>query len=201
VVSLVSPTERQKQIADDKQRIASYAADINQSAVNIDRSTAYAKAAQACYQREFKQLVSARQANTINETEGRKRLAEIVSGLRESNDLIAAVTGRASEDLSNYTQAYEKDLQQVGVQREHVQMVATAGLPKTTGKQPVRKPLPRKTLAAVPKEAVATEKTIQAANAKRDEGQKVVTRGKSLINDVCSNPDMGDWAPASCAKV
>ena len=107
-------TERQKQIADDNQRIASYAADVNKSAADIDRSTAYARASQTCYQRAFDSLISSRKANTINDVEGRKRLAEIVSGLKESNDLITAVNGRASEDLSKYNQAYEQDLQQVG---------------------------------------------------------------------------------------
>ena len=113
-------TERQKQITDDNQRIASYSTDFNKSASDIDRSTAYAKASQQCYQSAFTKLVNDRKAKTVNDTEGRKRLAEIVAGLKESNDLIVAVNGKASEDLNNYTQAYEQDLQQVGVQRNDV---------------------------------------------------------------------------------
>ena len=123
-------TERQKQISDDKQRISSYAADINKSAADMDRSTAYAKASQACYQQAFSNLMSGRKANTINDTEGRKRLAEIVSGLQESNNLIAAVNGRLGENLNNYTQAYEQDLKQVGVARTDVVVVAEAEAPK-----------------------------------------------------------------------
>ena len=48
------------------------------------RSTAYAKASQQCYQSAFTKLVADRKAKTVNDTEGRKRLAEIVSGLKES---------------------------------------------------------------------------------------------------------------------
>lgn len=196
-------TERQKQITDDKQRIASYAGDINKSAADIDRSTAYARASQSCYQQQFANLMTARKAKTINDTEGRKRLAEIVSGLKESNDLITAVNGRASEDLSNYTQAYEKDLQQVGVQRTDVATVAAAdaapaaaATTKKKTKQPAKAKLP-----VVPQEAVKTEKTLVDAKAKQAESDKVATAGKSQVEGMCKSPDVGDWAPVPCPNV
>ncbi|MCG6577142.1 glycine zipper 2TM domain-containing protein [Pseudomonas sp. AF32] len=198
-------TERQKQIADDNQRIASYAADVNKSVSDIDRSTAYAKASQQCYQSAFTKLVADRKAKTVNDTEGRKRLAEIVAGLKESNDLIVAVNGKASEDLNNYTQAYEKDLQQVGVQRTDVVTVATADTtpvvaPTTKTKKPV-KPAKKPVLPTVPKEAVTTEKTLQTAKAKQDESKQVASAGTSQVNSMCKNPDLGDWAPVPCPNV
>jgi len=196
-------TERQKQIADDNQRIASYAADVNKSAADIDRSTAYARASQTCYQRAFDSLISSRKANTINDVEGRKRLAEIVSGLKESNDLITAVNGRASEDLSKYNQAYEQDLQQVGVQRTDVVKVATADTTTvTTGgkrKQPQKVKQPK--LPTVPQEAVSTERSIQDAKIKQAESNKVATTGQTQVNSMCKNPDLGDWAPVPCPNV
>lgn len=199
-------TERQKQIADDNQRIASYAADVNKSVTDIDRSTAYAKASQQCYQSAFTKLVADRKAKTVNDTEGRKRLAEIVAGLKESNDLIVAVNGKASEDLNNYTQAYEKDLQQVGVQRTDVVTVATAEttpVVATTTKtkksvKPAKKP---PVLPTVPKEAVTTEKTLQTAKAKQDESKQVASAGTTQVNSMCKNPDLGDWAPVPCPNV
>ena len=199
-------TERQKQIADDNQRIASYATDVNKSAADIDRSTAYARASQTCYQRAFDSLISARKANSINDVEGRKRLAEIVSGLKESNDLIAAVNGRASEDLNKYNQAYEQDLQQVGVQRTDVVKVATADTtPVTTTsggkkKQPAQK-VKQPKLPSVPAEAVSTEKSIQQAKTKQAESNKVATTGQTQVNSMCKNPDLGDWAPVPCPNV
>ncbi|MEN5093211.1 type VI secretion system-associated lipoprotein TagQ [Pseudomonas protegens] len=199
-------TERQKQIADDNQRIASYAADFNKSAADIDRSTAYARASQTCYQRAFDSLISARKANSINDVEGRKRLAEIVSGLKESNDLIAAVNGRASEDLSKYNQAYEQDLQQVGVQRTDVVKVATADTTQVTTtsggkrKQPVQK-VKQPKLPTVPQEAVSTERSIQEAKIKQAESNKVATTGQTQVNSMCKSPDLGDWAPVPCPNV
>ncbi|SEP16844.1 MULTISPECIES: type VI secretion system-associated lipoprotein TagQ [unclassified Pseudomonas] len=197
-------TERQKQIADDNQRIASYAADVNKSVSDIDRSTAYAKTSQQCYQNAFSKLVADRKAKTVNETEGRKRLAEIVSGLKESNDLIVAVNGKAAEDLNNYTQAYEKDLQQVGVQRTDVVTVATAEtkpvVASTKTKKAV-KPAKKPVLPTVPKEAVTTEKTLQTAKAKQDESKQVASAGTSQVNSMCKNPDLGDWAPVPCPNV
>ncbi|MBT2298648.1 type VI secretion system-associated lipoprotein TagQ [Pseudomonas fluorescens] len=197
-------TERQKQIADDNQRIASYAADVNKSVSDIDRSTAYAKTSQQCYQNAFSKLVADRKAKTVNDTEGRKRLAEIVSGLKESNDLIVAVNGKAAEDLNNYTQAYEKDLQQVGVQRTDVVTVATAEtkpvVASTKTKKAV-KPAKKPVLPAVPKEAVTTEKTLQTAKAKQDESKQVASAGTTQVNSMCKNPDLGDWAPVPCPNV
>jgi hypothetical protein len=194
-------TERQKQIADDNQRIASYASDVNKSAADIDRSTVYAKTSQQCYQTEFTKLVADRKAKTVNDTEGRKRLAEIVAGLKESNDLIVAVNGKASEDLNNYTQAYEKDLQQVGVQRTDVVTVATADITPvvapTKSKKAV-KPAKKPVLPTVPKEAVTTEKTLQTAKAKQDESKQVASAGTTQVNSMCKNPDLGDWAPVPC---
>ncbi|SFX36917.1 MULTISPECIES: type VI secretion system-associated lipoprotein TagQ [unclassified Pseudomonas] len=199
-------TERQKQIADDNQRIASYAADVNKSVTDIDRSTAYAKASQQCYQSAFTKLVADRKAKTVNDTEGRKRLAEIVAGLKESNDLIVAVNGKASEDLNNYTQAYEKDLQQVGVQRTDVVTVATAETTPvvattTKTKKPVKPAKKPPVLPTVPKEAVTTEKTLQTAKAKQDESKQVASAGTTQVNSMCKNPDLGDWAPVPCPNV
>ncbi|WP_025130805.1 type VI secretion system-associated lipoprotein TagQ [Pseudomonas sp. PH1b] len=197
-------TERQKQIADDNQRIASYATDVNKSAADIDRSTAYARASQTCYQRAFDSLISARKANSINDVEGRKRLAEIVSGLKESNDLITAVNGRASEDLSKYNQAYEQDLQQVGVQRTDVVKVATADTTRVTtgsGKQKGKQPPKQPKLPAVPAEAVSTEKSMQQAKTKQAESNQVATSGQTQVNSMCKNPDLGDWAPVPCPNV
>lgn len=197
-------TERQKQIADDNQRIASYAADVNKSASDIDRSTAYAKASQQCYQSAFTKLVVDRKAKTVNDTEGRKRLAEIVAGLKESNDLIVAVNGKAAEDLNNYTQAYEKDLQQVGVQRNDVVTVATADttpvVAPAKGKKAV-KPAKKPVLPVVPKEAVATEKTLQTAQTKQAESKQVASAGKAQIEGTCRDPNLADWAPVPCPNV
>lgn len=194
--------ERQKQISDDRARIASYASDIDHNTGEIDRSISYTSAAQNCYQREFTSLLNARKTRTISDSEGRSRLAEIVSGLKETNELMAAVDGRAGESIDVYTQAYEKDLQTVGVQRQDVAQVVAVESPAATGKASTTKkasakPMTRKN---VPKEAVTTERTLQQATAKRAEGQKVNARGQTMVNDVCSNPDMGDWAPPACSR-
>lgn len=199
-------TERQKQITDDNQRIASYATDISKSSADIDRSTAYAQASQTCYQREFASLVAGRKSNSIDAVEGRKRLAEIVAGLKESNDLIVAVNGRASEDLNNYTQAYEADLQQVGVKRNDVVVVATAEQPNLvttstqSGKKPPKNPpkVNRNKLPDVPKEAVGTEQSLQQAKIKQDKSKQVAAAGQSDVDRMCKSPDVGDWAPVPC---
>ncbi|MGC3462428.1 type VI secretion-associated lipoprotein TagQ, partial [Pseudomonas aeruginosa] len=97
-------------------------------------------------------LLDGRKNKSINEAEGRKRLAEFVSGLQETNALLVAANGRAGENISNFTQAYEKDLQQVGVPRAEVTKVAEAEYRASTtkgGSKPKTGSNPN-----VPKEAV-----------------------------------------------
>ncbi|MBU3057949.1 type VI secretion system-associated lipoprotein TagQ [Pseudomonas indica] len=182
-------TERQKQITDDQARIASYGADIDASVGDMDRSIAYASAAQDCYQREFTNLQAAHKSGKITEAEGKKRFTEIVSGLKETNALLAAVDGRAGENIDTYTQAYEKDLQQIGVQRQTVTQVA-----KAETKKPV-------VASTVPKAAVDTEKKLQQADTKRTQIKQVTSRGTSLISSACNNPDVGDWGAEQCSSV
>lgn len=185
-------SERQKQIADDKQRIASYAGDFERSSDDLDRSIVYAKAAQDCYQREFAKLQAAHRAKSMSDSEGRSRFAEIVSGLQETNALLAAVDGRTGEDINTYTQAYEKDLQEVGVER---QSVTTLAKTESAASKPAAKP------KAVPQEAVATEQKLQQATAKRTEAQAVSSRGTSMVSSACNNPDIGDWGGDACGSV
>lgn len=194
-------TEKQKQIADDKQRIGSYATDIDKNAADVDRSVGYAKASQSCYQSEFTQLLTARKAKTLDDTEGRKRLAEIVAGLKESNDLITAVNGRTGENLDHYTQAYEKDLQTVGIKRSDVATVAAVDTTPVTPPTRKKKAQAKKKLPTVPQEAVATEKTIQDAKTKHAAAQQIAATGQSQVNAMCKNPDLGDWAPVPCPNV
>lgn len=194
-------TEKQKQITDDHQRLGSYAADADKSAADIDRSVAYAQASQSCYQQQFSALLQQRKAGTIKDEEGRKRLAEIVAGLKESNDLITAVSGKAGEDLSNYTQAYEKDLQTVGVKRADVATVAQASSTTTSPtktKTKTKTKTQQKKLPVVPAEAVTTERALGDAQAKQVKSQQVAAAGTSQVNGMCKNPDIGDWAPVPC---
>jgi len=190
-------TERQKQITDDRARIESYGADIDSSVGDIDRSIAHAKAAQDCYQREFTALQAAHKARKMSDNEGRQRFAEIISGLKETNALLAAVDGRTGENVEAYTQAYEKDLQQIGVEREAVTRVAKVETPtKAKAKPAAAKPIPKN----VPKEAVDTERKLQQASIKRSEIKDVTSRGVSLVASACSNPDVGDWGADQCTS-
>ena len=150
---------------------------------------AYAEASQSCYQKEFTSLLEQRKSGAINDVEGRKRLAEIIAGLNESNNLITSVNGKAGENLSNYTQAYEADLKNVGVERAEVTTVAKA---------PANKPVKQ---TKVPTEAVSTERVLQQAEAKQSKSQQVAVAGSNQVNSMCSNPDMGDWAPIPCPNV
>jgi hypothetical protein len=64
--------------------------------------------------------------------------------------------------------------------------------------KPAKKP---PVLPTVPKEAVATEKTLQTAKAKQDESKQVASAGTTQVNSMCKNPDLGDWAPVPCPNV
>ncbi|MCY1328220.1 hypothetical protein D9M68_135420 [compost metagenome] len=187
-------TQRQKQISDDHARIASYGGDFEQSTMDLDRSIVYAKSAQDCYNREFENLRAAHKAKSMSDAEGRERFTEIVSGLKETNALLAAADGRAGEDINTYQQAYEKDLQQIGVER---QAAADAARAKQVTTRKASKPKPA--AQPVPREVVNTETQLQKASAKRSEAQEVSSRGSNIISSACSSPDVGGWADPACS--
>lgn len=180
--------EKQRQIAEDNARFASYGSDFNNASGELDRNIASAKQAQSCYQQEYKKLLQTKRGGRMSDSEGRARLSEIVSGLDETNRLMTAVDGRIGENLDTYTRAYEEDLRSKGTTRTEVAAS-------------VRKPKARPVALKTAPSAVQTEQQAQQASAKREEGKLVVSRGNAALRDICNDPNLGDWGSSSCGSV
>lgn len=184
--------QKKEQIADDNARIASYASDFDHSLNAMNRTIGFATQAQTCYQNRFDSLIAAKRDGSMPADEGRKRLQEIVAGLNETSQLIKAANGRSDTDINNYTKAYEQDLQEVGVQRNDVVATVKASETPATGKIKTKMPKPK----PVPTVAVATEQKLQSAEAARAQSQALAQRTDSMVRDICTNPDVGDWGPS-----
>lgn len=180
--------EKQRQIAEDNARFASYGSDLTHASGELDRNIASAKQAQSCYQQEYKTLLKAKRGGRMSDSEGRARLSEIVSGLDETNRLMTAVDGRIGENLDTYTLAYEEDLRSKGTTRTEVAAS-------------VRKPKARPVALKTAPSAVQTEQQAQQASAKREEGKLMVSRGNAALRDICNDPNLGDWGSSSCGSV
>lgn len=196
--------EKQRQIADDNERIESYGADLSRTSSEYERTIRLAQEAQNCYQARYTELMSSK-ANGMASSEGRARLKEIISGLKETNQLMAAVDGRMGTDLNNYEQAYEQDLGKVGLQRNDVAAtvgpVEVAPIAQTPAAKPApaAKPTPKPAAVASAKPVSYgtqnTERKLQEAKARQAESKAVAQRGDTMVRDICSNPDVGDWGP------
>ena len=165
-----------------------YAYYIDGDVSDMDLTLASAQKAQSCYQKAYSKLIRDKKRGRVSAQEGRQRLTEIVDGLQETNELIATVDSRFTENVAAYTRSYEETLQQSGLNRTQVASAATPS--KKTAKS-------RSTPSvAVTKNVKDTEKKLQRAETKQTESKKVVQNGANMVRDICNNPDASDWVPA-----
>lgn len=188
-----------QQAEQDRSDLASkYARYIDGDVSDMDLTLAAARKAQHCYQQAYSSLIRDKKRGRLNAQEGRQRLAEIVAGLQETNSLIATVDSRFTENVAVYTRSYEESLQQSGMDRRQVASATTSSSSKSSSSKSSQRT--SATTKPVPKEVKETEKTLQKAETKKVESQKVAQTGATLVRDICKNPDAGDWAPTDkCA--
>lgn len=163
-----------------------YAYYIDGDVSDMDLTLASAQKAQRCYQKAYSKLLRDKKRGRVSADEGRKRLTEIVDGLQETNELIATVDSRFTENVAAYTRSYEETLQQSGLNRTQVARASTSS----------KKTAQSKSTATVSKNVKDTEKKLQKAETKQAESKKVVQNGTNMVRDICKNPDASDWAPA-----
>jgi hypothetical protein len=195
--------EKQRQYTEDQARFAAYAQDVGHAIEQADRIVAAARTAQKCYRVEFKGLLAAKRRGYVSDQEGRAQFAEILSGLNETNALLASVNQQFGENLQVYTQAYEEDLRQTGYTREEVARAVVAD-PKYVREIP---PAPRKPRKPPPKVKVPdpikkTEaKLIRAkyTHAKVSDEAEAVTAERRAA---CNEPAAREWVtPELCPGV
>ncbi len=165
-----------------------YAYYIDGDVSDMDLTLASAQKAQSCYQKAYAKLLRDKKRGRVSAQEGRQRLTEIVDGLQETNELIATVDSRFTENVAAYTRSYEETLQQSGLNR--TQVASAAAPSKKSAKS-------RSTsTVAVTKNVKDTEKKLQKAETKQAESKKVAQNGANMVRDICKNPDASDWVPA-----
>ncbi len=98
-----------KEYADTRQRMASYAADMRAASSGLQGTNAAGRAATACYDREFKALVTSVKAGTMSKEDGRKRYAEIKSGLDEVATLMGTVAANAQKRKDEFQTAVSEE--------------------------------------------------------------------------------------------
>ena len=165
-----------------------YAYYIDGDVSDMDLTLASAQKAQSCYQKAYAKLLRDKKRGRVSAQEGRQRLTEIVDGLQETNELIATVDSRFTENVAAYTRSYEETLQQSGLNRTQVASAATPS--KKTAKSWSTPSV------AVTKNVKDTEKKLQRAETKQAESKKVAQNGANMVRDICKNPDASDWVPA-----
>ncbi len=165
-----------------------YAYYIDGDVSDMDLTLASAQKAQSCYQKAYAKLLRDKKRGRVSAQEGRQRLTEIVDGLQETNELIATVDSRFTENVAAYTRSYEETLQQSGLNRTQVASVAAPSKKSAKSRST--------STVAVTKNVKDTEKKLQKAETKQAESKKVAQNGANMVRDICKNPDASDWVPA-----
>lgn len=183
-------TEQAEQAERDRADLTDkYAYYIDGDVSDMDLTLASAQKAQSCYQKAYSKLLRDKKRGRVSADEGRKRLTEIVDGLQETNELIATVDSRFTENVTAYTRSYEETLQQSGLNRTQVARASTSSKKTAQSKS-------AKSTATVSKNVKDTEKKLQKAETKQAESKKVAQNGANMVRDICKNPDASDWVPA-----
>ncbi|MBF0129741.1 MAG: type VI secretion-associated lipoprotein TagQ [Alphaproteobacteria bacterium] len=206
--------QKQQQIQDDKLRFASYADDIRKDAGEMNRALAAAEKAQGCYRNEIATLMAGKRAGTMPLQEGRGRLNEIVSGLREVKALIEGAGKRFDDNIGTYQSAYETELVQKGVDKEEVQRAvewsqpAAYEPPAPTETYSARNRAKKAAPAAQPPRPsgpkpnvedhyVAASRELHMVSQTNDRRRQVLLDADRMMADACSQG--GEFGGGACA--
>lgn len=99
---------KHQKIADDNRRMASYLQDIEGNISGLDITSASARAALQCYDRQFRLLLKDIRARRVSRRQAEHMFAEIQSGTREA----ASLLGSAADNGRNLERQYRDALAQ-----------------------------------------------------------------------------------------
>lgn len=196
--------QKQQQIQDDRLRFASYADDIRKDMGEMNRALASAETAQSCYRNSLATLMAGKRAGTMPVQEGRNRLNEIVSGLREVKALVEGAGRRFDDNIGTYQTAYEEELEQKGVDKNEVSRAVEWSQPPAYAA-----PTPaRKTAAArpkppsgprpdVPDHYVAAGRELHMVSQTNDRKRQVLLDTDQMVAEACGRG--GDFRGNACS--
>ena len=100
---------KQRQIADDNQRMASYLQDLDGDITGIDRVTAAARLARQCYDKQFELAVAEFKAGHLTRPELDERYLEISNGSTEAGKILGVVVTSGAEKQAQYQAALTEE--------------------------------------------------------------------------------------------
>lgn len=105
---------KQSQIKDDNMRMASYIKDLDSDISNLTRTTAAAKVANCCYNKQFATMLSDYKAGKISKGELTSRYTEIKSGMEEAAYILGSVSSTSRKKEEDYQAALRSEAAKAG---------------------------------------------------------------------------------------
>lgn len=155
---------KQRQIADDNQRMASYLQDLDGDITGIDRVTAAARLARQCYDKQFELAVVEFKAGRLTRPELDERYLEISNGSTEAGKILGVVVTSGTEKQAQYQAALTEEAK-----------LAKRDVPDPTLASPPPAPEPaptRKSKNAKVKKAKATPPPVEAKPSQAKDADK-----------------------------
>ncbi len=106
---------KQKQMANENARMASYMRDLDGDISGLTASTASARMAIQCYQREFKNVIAQYKMGAISKIELESSYNEIRSGIEESERILGQIIDKAQNRDAEYLAAMDQESKVQGV--------------------------------------------------------------------------------------
>lgn len=133
---------KRKKFAKENERMASYMRDLQGDIRGIDASTAGARVAIQCYEKEFNTLLANYKHGTMTKMEVQTAYTEIKNGLEESERILGGIISSARDRDKEYQAALEEESKLKGQPVPQAQYVTepVAPRPKTTKKSNTTEP-------------------------------------------------------------
>ena len=163
------------QDAEDQARMDQYSAELDANINEIDKSTAAAKVARMCYERQFAVAVSEFKAGHITKEQFNSRYTEVSSGLEEAAFILGENNKYSEKVAGQYRQAVNNEAERMGVPQQALnkKKKPAASNANSGSKTAAAKPQPKMTKA---------EERQAAAQLNTDEGKQL-----SKLNEKTEN--------------
>jgi outer membrane lipoprotein SlyB len=105
----------------DDAALSDYAARLDVSTSNLDKTTAAARVARLCYERQFNVAVSEFKSGHINKEQFRSRYQEVASGLQEAAFILGENNRQNLQVAAQYQQAVDAEAERMGIPKQLLQ--------------------------------------------------------------------------------
>ncbi len=117
---------------EDSERLSEYLSQIDGNISGLDRTTAAARMARQCYDRQFTVAASEYKAGRLTKDQFRDRYIEVSSGMGEAARIVGEKSVESEQVAAQYRQALNQEADRLGVPKEQLAQSKSTGSRKSS---------------------------------------------------------------------